>query len=429
MRPSQAIASAHREPVIAFDAPVTTEEDARVTRAVFAIAVGAGIASMSMNFWVPFLPLYMRELGAVSDADALFWVAVAATCQGIVRLASGPVWGMLSDRYGRKLMFLRALVFASVTTAIAALATQPLHIVVAFVCQGLFSGFVPAATALTSVSVPDRRMNGSLSTVTGAVYLGNTVGPAAGAVMAVLIGYRGAILGAAAMPALAAMLAAITVPRDRIGPEVRPVTEGDAVGATEAVPPRTSARSLFTTQFSLVLLVFFATISLTQVLRLATPVALERIEGLGQATGASGVAFTLAGLASVAGIVLSQRIVRSGRLTRVLGLACLVTAGAHLVLPFSTTAVTFIAAFALISLLQAGMVPATNTLIAANAPRERRGTAFGFASGVQAIGFMVGPAMAAGFAAVSLDLGFVVLAGLFAALAVLVFAAIREPRM
>ena len=398
------------------------EEEARTTRAVIAIAAGAGIASLSMNFWVPFLPLYMQELGATSDADALFWVAIAATSQGIVRLASGPVWGVLSDRYGRKLMFLRALVFASVTTAIAAFATEPWHIVLAFVFQGIFSGFVPAATALTSVSVPDSRMNSSLSTVTGAVYIGNTIGPAIGAGFALLTGYRGAILAGAALPALAAILAAVTVPRDRVA---------SARADADGIPaPAVSMRALLTTQFVLVLLVFFVSISLNQVLRLATPVALERIAG-GEAgaKGASGVAFTLAGLASVAGVVLAQRVVKSGRLTRMLVVACVVAGGAHLVLLFAGTAATFIGAFAVISLLQAAMLPATNTLIAANAPRERRGTAFGIASGVQAVGFMAGPMAAAGFAAVSLNLGFVVLAGIFLALAVLIFGAIREPRM
>ena len=42
--------------------------------AVLTIAAGAGLASLSMNFWIPFLPLYMLELGATSDANALFWV-------------------------------------------------------------------------------------------------------------------------------------------------------------------------------------------------------------------------------------------------------------------------------------------------------------------------------------------------------------------
>ena len=98
-------------------------------------------------------------------------------------------------------------------------------------------------------------------------------------------------------------------------------------------------------------------------------------------------------------------------------------------LPFTLDAWTFTAAFAGIALLQAAMVPATNTLIAANAPRERRGTAFGLASGVQALAFMVGPMAAAGFAAISLTLGFAVLGVLFVLLGIMIAVAVREPRI
>jgi DHA1 family multidrug resistance protein-like MFS transporter len=399
------------------------EDASRISRATLAIAAGAGLASLSMNFWVPFLPLYVQELGADSPADALFWVAVAATAQGFARLAAGPIWGILSDRYGRKLMFLRALTFASVTTLIAAIATEPWHIAVAFVCQGIFSGFIPAAVALTSVTVPDSRLNSSLSTVTGAQYLGNTLGPAVGGALAVVVGYRGAIIGAAAMPALAAAIALVTVPRDRVGSTQ---DEDEGTPTTPSIV-RPSIRSLLTAQFVLVLFVYFVVFSLNQVLRLATPVALEGIAGADGAAAASGVAFTVAGLTSVAGVVAAQRLVGPGRLQRTLAVCCAITGIAHFVLPFADFVTTFVAAFAVIAMLQAALVPATNTLIASNAPRERRGTAFGLASGVQALAFMVGPMAAAGFAAVSLDLGFVVIGALFVALAVLVLLTLREP--
>jgi len=382
-----------------------------------------------MNFWVPFLPLYVQELGAESPADALFWVAVAATGQGFARLAAGPVWGILSDRFGRKIMFLRALTFASVTTLIAAIATEPWHIAIAFMCQGVFSGFIPAAVALTSVTVPDSRLNSSLSTVTGAQYLGNTLGPAIGGALAVAIGYRGAIVGAAAMPALAAVIALVTVPRDRVGASdadgrAGSRESGDSGSAAGGTP---SIRSLLTSQFVLVLFVYFVVFSLTQLLRLATPVALEDIAGADRAAAASGVAFTVAGLTSVAGVIAAQRLIGPGLLQRTVALGCAVAGAAHFVLPAADGVTAFVAAFALIAMLQAAMVPATNTLIAANAPRERRGTAFGLASGVQALAFMVGPMAAAGFAAVSLDLGFIVLGVLFIALAGLVVLALREP--
>ena len=62
-----------------------------------------------------------------------------------------------------------------------------------------------------------------------------------------------------------------------------------------------------------------------------------------------------------------------------------------------------------------------------NAPRSRRGTAFGFASGAQAVGTMAGPLAAAAFAATSLELGFAVVGGLMAILAALIALVVKEP--
>jgi MFS family permease len=84
--------------------------------------------------------------------------------------------------------------------------------------------------------------------------------------------------------------------------------------------------------------------------------------------------------------------------------------------------------FVVISLLQAAMIPATNALIAGNAPRSRRGTAFGWAGSAQAVAFVAGPMGAALFAAVSLDLGFVVLAGIMLGMALLLLT-LREPEV
>jgi len=394
--------------------------------AVLTIALGSGIASFAMNFWIPFIPLYMKELGATSDANALFWVGIAISAQGVARLISGPLWGILSDRYGRRLMFIRALAFASVTTLIAAFATEPWHIAVAFTCQGIFSGFIPAGVALTSVTVPDSRLNSSLSTVTGAQYLGNTVGPAVGALLAIVLSMRGAIVAAAVMPALAAIMVLLVVPRDETRPQRIATPEG-ASEATETERAPGFWRSLGF-QFFLALFFYFFLFGTTQLVRLATPLVLADLGGDTDVEGLVGIAFTIAGVASMVGVLLvGRRYITPGRLRLALGLGCVATAGAHLILAVSPGVTAFIVSFAAISLLQAAMLPASNTLIASNVPRERRGTAFGLAGSAQALAFMVGPMAAAWFAATSMNVGFVILAGLFMAMAAVLAAKLRDP--
>ena len=94
---------------------------------------------------------------------------------------------------------------------------------------------------------------------------------------------------------------------------------------------------------------------------------------------------------------------------------------------FASSLVLYMTGFLIISVVLSAMTPTTSTLIAANAPRARRGTAFGIASSAQAISFAVGPVGAAIFAAVSLEAGFIFLAALLLALAVLLRLTLREP--
>jgi MFS transporter, DHA1 family, multidrug resistance protein len=394
--------------------------------AVLVIAFGAGMASFSMNFWIPFLPLYMKELGATSDANALVWVGIATTGQGVARLVSGPIWGVLSDRVGRKLMYIRALYFATATTAIAAFATEPWHVAIAFACQGLFSGFIPAAVALTSVTVPDSKLNSSLGLVTAAQYLGNTVGPAVGAGLAIVFGLRGAIVAAAIMPALAATLVVFMVPRDRVSKRIEPAPATDG----QPLPQAPSFWRSLSFQFYLALFLYFFLFAMTQMVRLATPLALGDITGGASVEGTVGIAFTVAGVASVIGVlVIGRRWIRPGVFVKMLVLGSILTAVAHIFLAFSMNVPLFILWFSLISLFQAAMLPASNTLIASAVPRDRRGTAFGLAGSAQALAFMVGPMTAAGFAAVSMNLGFIVFGLLFVGLAVLLYFKLREPTL
>lgn len=391
-----------------------------------AIGSGAFLASFAMNFWWPFLPLFLNDLGATSDANALFWVGVATTVQGVARLVTGPFWGVLSDRYGRKLMFIRALYAATLTTLIAAVAHAPWVIVVSLSMQGLFSGFIPAAIALTSVSVPDGKLEKALGIVTAGQYLGSTLGPAAGAGFAVFLGFRGAIVASAILPALAATWIIFAVPRDRVAPK--------AVAAVARSGRRVRvsldwARG-FNRLFWVAVLLYFGLFALNQLVRVATPIALKDIAGEDRASTLSGIAFTAAGAGSVFGVLVVARLL--GLRMGLRGTLIVLALGSAAVMPALAAGGSewlFIGGLLAFAVANGASMPAVNALIAAAVDPVRRGTAFGLASSAQAVAFMVGPMSAAYFASVSLALGFIVCAVCFVLLAgVLVFFASGQKR-
>jgi len=372
------------------------------------------------------MPLFMLEIGAKNDADAAFWVAIALGGQGIARLIGGPLWGWLSDRVGRKKMFVRALFATALTTLLMAFIQSPWQLTIALVVQGLAGGFSPAAIALASVSVPDARLKSTLSLVSTGQYLGSALGPALGAFLIPALGYRGAIAGSALVVFAVTLTVAWMIPADNVesrGHEERP-PQRPGGQATEK-PAMASFR--VSGQLAIAIAIYFVLFALNSFRFISTSLALKQIES-GDVTKFTGVAFALSGVASVAGIALvSSRLLRERRLRSVLVWATLSMAAAYFIQAASATAWLFMGAFCLVALLNAAMFPATNTLIAMNTNRSRRGTAFGLASGAQALAFMAGPATAALFAATSLQAGFAVMGGLLVCVGVIIAISVREP--
>src|SRR3954470_4790827 len=280
------------------------------------VSAAVGITSMSFNVWWPFLPLYALKLGASSDAEALFWLAAATTTQGIARLISGPVWGMISDRVGRKAMFLRALFLSSAVGATAAFAQAPWMLSISLGLAGLFSGFNPAAIALVSVSVPESKLNRSLSMLAGAQYIGTMIGPAVGAVLALGLDYRYVILVTAIVPMISGVFVLFMVPTDRV-----------VLTKAQKDDPKKKVLEPFhmSFQFLLAIFMYFMIFALNQHTRIITPISLWAIEGHADVAGLSGIAFSLAGLVSAIGVLaLAPLLYKTGRMAPAMAASCVV---------------------------------------------------------------------------------------------------------
>ena len=392
-------------------------------RSTLTIAFGCCIGSLSVTLWWPFLPLFLQPLGAQSDAEAAFWMAAAMIGSGVSRILGGPIWGVIADRVGRKNMFLRGLFAAGVITLCSAAVSAPWQLIITMTLFGFFSGFNAAAIALASVTVPDARLKTTLSMVSGGQYVGQALGPAIGAVLALVVGYRGTMLASGLALIAVAMVVARRIPADQIKREPAPAANG---GGDTADAAKLQAFRM-TTQLAVAITVYGILFALNGYRSVSTSIALKEIDPADVIVH-TGVAFALTGVASALGVLLvSADALRKMRLRSVIVGATLFSAATYLLLALSDTVGYFVMALTLSALLNAAMFPATNTLIAMNVARARRGTAFGLATSAQAVGNMAGPLAAALFTATSLQLGFVVIGGLMAMLAVLIALVVKEP--
>ena len=67
------------------------------------------MTAVGFSIIFPFLPLYIKELGASSNLGIEFLAGLVFSGQAFTMMIAAPIWGTLADRYGRKIMVERAL--------------------------------------------------------------------------------------------------------------------------------------------------------------------------------------------------------------------------------------------------------------------------------------------------------------------------------
>ena len=71
------------------------------------------LATTAFMFVVPFMPLYVQQLGVQEAENAAAWAGFINGASGATMAFVAPLWGKLSDRLGRKPMLLRATLTAA----------------------------------------------------------------------------------------------------------------------------------------------------------------------------------------------------------------------------------------------------------------------------------------------------------------------------
>jgi DHA1 family multidrug resistance protein-like MFS transporter len=346
------------------------------------------LSLMGFGFALPFAPLYLRELGVSSPEALRIWSGLFTAGAGVPMAIAAPVWGVLSDRWGRKPMTLRANLAGAVVLSCMGLVHTPGMLVALRVCQGIFTGTVTANLALVVSTTPEKKMGLAVGVMNSAVFAGNAFGPLIGGYLSDHFGFRVAFY-LSGLLLLAAFLIAL------LG-----VKEHFPRGGLPAASP---GRMLdFLTDHRL--LAFVGLIALLGGSRYSPqpiyPLLVEEIANprIGVSTQA-GIVNAAAGVAAVlAGVVLG-RLADAGRPYR-LGIIASVAA-ALLFVPQGFArhiggllVLCFAAAF-----FAGGIEPILNVLLSRHVPVERRGAAFGLAGSARAVGWSVGGLIGGGLAA------------------------------
>jgi len=151
---------------------------------------GVFVMSLGTSQLVPILPLYIEELGVKDINQVEVWSGIAFGVTFVTLAIFSPLWGRMSDKYGRKPMLLRASLGMTVVITCIGLVHNVFELVFLRMLQGTISGFYSASITLVAIQTPRRYSGWALGVLfTGAVG-GMLLGPLLGGYLEGIIGIR-----------------------------------------------------------------------------------------------------------------------------------------------------------------------------------------------------------------------------------------------
>lgn len=348
---------------------------------------GCFFTGLAISQILPFLPLYISQLGVSSHEALSMWSGLTFSVTFLISAIVSPLWGSLADRKGRKLMLLRASLGMAVAILLQAFATNVWQLFLLRAIMGLTSGYIPNAMALVASQVPRERSGWALSTLATAQISGVIGGPLMGGFIADHVGLR-PVFFITAMLLVVSFLVTLFLIKEGVRP-------------TQKKDERLSGKAVFASlpYPALVISLFFTTLVIQLCNGSISPILALFIKSM--APDSNNIAFLSGLIASVPGISALISAPRLGKLGDRIGterilmatLICAVVlffAMSWVTTPFQLGVLRFLLGFA-----DGAMLPAVQTLLVKYSSDRITGRIFGYNQSFMYLGNVAGPLMGA----------------------------------
>jgi DHA1 family multidrug resistance protein-like MFS transporter len=347
---------------------------------LYAIFIAQFLVMMGFSFVNPFLPLFIQQLGNFTNEEAAFWASIAAAGLGIALFASGPFWGIIADKWGRKAMLLRAQ-FCSVFILIGVGLSPSVYWVIALrVLQGFFSGTMTAAQAMVAAGTPREKMPFAMGLLLLAVFSGNTIGPLMGGFLADAFGYHATFYITGGLLFLGGLTVLLFTKEEFRRPE-----------PGESASLKSLLRLALSRQMLPLLLTIFALQLGPQMIQPIISIYFREIDPTVKAATMSGITFCLMAVLAALSSLIAARLGSTISLKKILIFSCLGVGLLYLPPIWAGTEVLLIIFIALTGLFSGGIMTSSNALIGLSASRSQQGMSYGIAQSASALGMGAGP--------------------------------------
>ncbi|HEM4090374.1 TPA: multidrug efflux MFS transporter [Streptococcus suis] len=189
--------------------------------------LGNFLTGTSFTLVMPFISVFVEELG-VGPGQVEYYAGLAVSANAFAAAVMAPIWGSLADRYGRKPMMVRAAFAMIFTMGGMAFVPNVFWLLALRVLNGVFTGYIPNATALIASQVPKDKTGYALGTLSTGAVAGNLIGPTLGGILAEMFGVHTVFLLVGLLYAIVVLLTVFYIREDFI-----PVKRGEAMSVKE----------------------------------------------------------------------------------------------------------------------------------------------------------------------------------------------------
>lgn len=363
-------------------------------RNVWIITTSMTVLAICYTMIIPFLPIYLLELGVPKD-DVALWSGLVFGITFLIAGIMAPIWGKIADNKGKKRMALRAGFAIAVSYVLIGMVTDQYQLLMVRALVGFANGFYPAAMTMVSLSVDEKQVGRALGIFQTGLILGNVVGPFLGGAVESVVGMRPVfyISGIAVFIATLAVLFLVKEPKLEVENTTSKEQSKQPVKATSLREDFKSVQE----QPVLVRLLWIYFFMQCVIMMLQPILALYVGDMQGTMEGAAIISGTILSIGGLAGSLTTNIWVRLGERRgyfRTISY-CMLGSGVVLLLQSLPVGIWWFGVLqVLIGSCIVGINPSLSAAVTLNTEPGFRGRMFGMTTTAQQFGSMVGPVFA-----------------------------------
>lgn len=363
-------------------------------RNVWIITASMTVLAICYTMIIPFLPIYLLELGVPKD-DVALWSGLVFGITFLIAGIMAPIWGKIADNKGKKRMALRAGFAIAVCYVLIGMVTDQYQLLMGRALVGFANGFYPAAMTMVSLSVDEKQVGRALGIFQTGLILGNVIGPFLGGAVESVVGMR-PVFYISGIAVFIATLAVLFLVKEPILEVENTTSKEQSKQPVKATSLREDFKSV-QEQPVLVRLLWIYFFMQCVIMMLQPVLALYVGDMQGTMEGAAIISGTIFSIGGLAGSLTTNLWVRLGERRgyfRTISY-CMLGSGVVLLLQSLPVGIWWFGVLqVLIGSCIVGINPSLSAAVTLNTEPGFRGRMFGMTTTAQQFGSMVGPVFA-----------------------------------